>query len=195
MRNQEQWADYFSAAIRDLRASTGLTVSAMAEVFGVDERTYRKYEKGVVSPQVIDFCCVLDKMDAPILRPILNFMHPDIFAGEPASVEDMRGRLAYYFQHVASDRVTQQVYHNMLGQVADNVAPQLEMVNAMQQLPLLYRVMVVKFLLSVWELAEDRGELVHREQVQPDIQSLKEATSKAEAACKQMKESYKTIVP
>lgn len=193
MPSRDEWSLYFADAVRQMREDSGMTVAAMAETMGVDERTYRKYERGIASPAVIDYCCFLDKLDAPVLRPILNFLHPDVFADGDGDLGEIREKLTYYVNNVAPDRILRQTYYNLMGQVADNVAPQLEMISAVQHLPLLYRVMVVKFVLSMYELAEDRGELVHMDEMPPDIAALKQAAEQAEAACKQMREGYKTI--
>lgn len=193
MATRDEWARHFADSLRRVRMGQGLSVPAMAEQWGVDERTYRKYERGQVSPQLIDFCYALDRMDAPILRPILNFLHPDIFAEGDADLNSMRQQLVYYIENVASDRMLRQVYYTLLGQAADNVAPQLEMVSAIQHLPLLDRVITVKFILSLYELAEHRGELVHMDQLPPDIAALKMSADQAEEACKRMKDGYSTL--
>lgn len=169
-------------------------MSGAAEVWDVDERTYRKYEKGMAQPGVVDFAVALDRVDAPVLREILNFVHPDVYGPEPDGVEAMRSQLAFYFEHVASDRVARQVYYNMLGQAADNVAPQLEMISAIQHLPLIYRVMVVRNVLALWDLAASRGELMHMDQMLPDIDGLRKAALAAEEACKKMRDRYHDLI-
>lgn len=194
MPTLSEWTEFFSQSVRNLRAESGLSVQAAAEVWDVDERTYRKYEKGMAQPGVVDFAVALDRLDAPVMREILNFLHPDVYGAEPDSTEDMRSQLAYFFEHIASDRVTRQVYYNMLGQVADNVAPQLEMLSAIQHLPLLYRVMIVNNVLNLFEIAAGRGELVNTDQPMPDITALRAAAGAAEEACKQLRDGYHDII-
>lgn len=190
MPTWEQWAARFAELVKGIREASGDSVAEIAEKWDVDERTYRKYERGTGQPGVIDFCYAMGKMDIPILRPILEFLHPDIFTGETDDVEQMRERLIFYFVNVAPERVIRQVFYNMLGQVSDNVAPQLEMVNVIQKLPLFDRVMLVKLALSLYDMAEYRGELLDNGPVQPDIAALKSACDAAEEACRQMKEIY-----
>lgn len=190
MPTWEQWAARFAELCQEIRAASGNSVATMAEKWEVDERTYRKYERGAGQPGVIDFCYAMGKMDIPILRPILEFLHPDIYDGDTDDIEQMREQLIFYFVNVAPERVIRQVYYNMLGQASDNIVPQLEMVNAIQQLPLFDRVMVVKFVLSVYEMAAFRGELLPHGKVEPDIQGLKAASDQAEEACRNMKEIY-----
>ncbi len=183
----------FAASVRGLREGAGLTVSAMAEKWGVDERTYRKYEKGLAAPNIVDYCCIVDSMGIPVLKPILNFLHPDRFASGDGDIAQIRESLALWAEKDAPDRVLRQVYYNLVGQAADNIAPQLELISALQHLPLIYRVMVVRMVLGLYEMAENRGELVNMEHVPPDIDALKVAAARAEAACKQMQDSYLTV--
>lgn len=190
MPTWEEWAARFAELCREIREACGGSVATMAEKWDVDERTYRKFERGSGQPGVIDFCYAMGKMDIPILRPILEFLHPDIYSGEPVSVEQMREQLIFYFVNVAPERVIRQVYYNLLGQAADNIVPQLEMVNAIQQLPLFDRVMVVNFVMSVYEMVAHRGELLHNNPVEPDIAALKAASAEAEKACRSLKENY-----
>lgn len=190
MPTWEQWAARFAELCREIREACGGSVAGMAEKWDVDERTYRKFERGAGQPGVIDFCYAMGKMDIPILRPILEFLHPDVFADGTDDVEQMREQLMFYFGNVAQDRVVKQVYYNMVGQASDNVAPQLEMLNAIQQLPLFDRVMVAKFVISIYEMATYRGELLHSGQVDPDISALKSACDQAEEACRRLKEAY-----
>lgn len=193
MPTRDQWASYFADAVRSQREAAGLSVAAMAERMGVDERTYRKYEKGITSPQVIDYCWILDSMGVPIMRQLLNFLHPDVFAQDAGDLDEVRRQMVYYVENVAPDRILRQTYHNLIGQASDNVAPQLEMISALQQLPLIYRVMAVRNILALYELAESRGELMHQDQLKPDIEALRLAASRAETAAKKMQETYTTI--
>lgn len=190
MPTWEEWAARFAELCREIREASGDSVATMAEKWEVDERTYRKFERGSGQPGVIDFCYAMGKMDVPIMRPILEFLHPDVFADGTDDVEQMREQLMFYFGNVAQDRVVKQVYYNMVGQASDNVAPQLEMVNAIQEMPLFDRVMAVKFVMSLYEMAAYRGELLHNSPVEPDIAALKSASEEAEKACWSLKEAY-----
>lgn len=193
MPKTEEWAEYFAASIKSLRASSGLTVSGMAEEWGVDERTYRKYERGMSSPPVIEYCATLDRLDAPILRTVLNFLHPDTFGEGPQSMEHIREALTFYVNNIAPDRILRQVNYNLLEQAADNIAPQMELISALQHMPLIYRVMICRYILGLWDLLESRGELVNMDVAPPDIDALRQAADKAAAACKAMRDGYKLI--
>lgn len=194
MPTVSEWTDFFAQSVRNIRAASGLSISAAAEVWDVDERTYRKYEKGMAQPGVVDLAVALDRMDAPVMREVLNFLHPDIYGHEPSAVDGMRTQLAYFFDHIAPDRVVRQSYYNLLGQKSDNVAPQLEMLSAIQHMPLLYRVMIVNSVLSLFEIAAGRGELVNTDQAMPDIDALRRSADAAEEACKHLRGGYHEIV-
>lgn len=192
MPSLEQWNDYFAQSVRTLRSKSALTVAAMAEKLGVDERTYRKYERGIATPQVSYYCWILDQLDSPILRPILEFLHPDAYAGGD-DLDAIRSELMHYIGSVAPGRILRQLHHNMISQAADNIVPQMEMLSALQQLPLIYRVMAVRNILDLYSLAEARGELLTADRIPPDMEGLRAATVQAEAACRKMRGHYTTL--
>ncbi len=56
----------FSKRLKDLRASAGLTLKAMAEQLNMVQRNYQRYENGSIDPSLSKIIAIADYFDVPI---------------------------------------------------------------------------------------------------------------------------------
>lgn len=196
MRNTIDLQKGCGLLLKELRESHNLSVSKMADLMKVDRRTWQKYEDGFISPSVIDFISFFDVLGKDALRPVLDFLYPDIYKGLSASsdITDLRNAAIHYLENIASDRFVRECVYIVMGSHGSNIEPQLQEFTMIDHLPLFYRYAIAEQVLIFWRLATTRNELIAPDHVMPDIDLFMEGLEKGINAIRQGKESYTTSI-
>lgn len=180
--------------LTNLRTGAGLSKARMARAFGVDERTYNKYETGASSPGLAEFIDGLQKLNIKALPAVMRSLYPDLYSGEDRSpdTEQMRRILVHFIEDVASDRDVEQLYYILNGDHGSPFEAQLQLLCALDHLPLDARLMVAKLTLNAWEITTARGDVINADQAMPDAELLRQSLITATLAVIEGRKHYKT---
>lgn len=186
----------FAEQLKKLRISHGLSKAKMADTFFLDHRRYSDYESGIRSPSAPELVMMYETLGEDILRTTLDCVYPDKYKNieDKDDVHAQRAAAVHFFQHVATDRMVREFNYIAFGNHGSNFEPQLAEFVALDHLPLDYRVAIVKNIITFYNMAKARGELICPDHIEPDIDTLVDAIRKGLEAVGQGRNSYSTII-
>lgn len=186
----------FASALRELRQRHGLSKAKIADKLYLDERTWAKYESGASAPSAPEFISYFSALGEDVLRSTLDAIYPDIYKGITCTedTEAMRQAAAHFFLHVATDDMVRDFNYIAFGEHGSNIRPQLAEFVVLDHLPLDYRVAVVKNIVTFYNLAEARGEIVCQDTAPVNIDVLVDAIRSGLEAVGEGRNSYSTLI-
>lgn len=177
----------FAEIIRQLRENHNLTKSEMANIMCVSDVTYYKYETGASSPTVPQFLELCQELNLDVFRVIYDLLYPDI---EDGDTEELRKAAAYFVQNQCPDKLLRELHYIINGNHGSNFYPQAQEFTMINHLPLEYRLIIARDIFMLYDLARDKGELLHTDKVMPDEKAFMEGIRKGREAVKAGKNSY-----
>lgn len=177
----------FAELIKQIRVSNDLSKSEMAAIMGVSDATFYKYESGASSPTVIQFIDLCQDLNLDIFRVIYDLMYPEI---EDGGTEELRRSAAYFVQNQCPDKLLRELHYIINGNHGSNFYPQAQEFTMINHLPMEYRLIIARDIFMLYDLARDKGELLHTDKVMPDEKAFMEGIRKGREAVKAGKNSY-----
>lgn len=192
MRNRDELRAGCAEMLKDLRLEMGLSKSKMAEKMFMDHHTWTKYETGQSAPSAPDFIWIFSMCHKDALRAVLDYLYPEVFESlsQNSTVSELRNAASHYFERTASERELRIWEYLCFGDHGSNLQAQLNMLCMIDHLPMTYRVAVAQMIDTMYELAENRGELLHTDQVMPNIEQFRSALEKGRESAHAHIESY-----
>lgn len=192
MLTKEELKQGVAKLLTDLRTRQGLSKAKMADKLGVDAHTWRSWESGESTPNIVDFISAFEQSGEPMLRPILNFLYPDTYMEED-NVEQQRKAIVDFFANQASDHMIRVWAFLNHGGHGSNIAPQVEEFCALDHLPMEHRYFVAEQIYVYYKMALHRGELVATDEVMPDMDVWIDGLKQGQRAAFTKLNSYTTI--
>ena len=183
-------------SLHDLRLELNLSVVKMANLVGVDERTWSRYERGLSVPTAAEYARIFNAAGADILRPVLEIVYPLTYTDIESKddIAAMREAVVHFFTHVASDSMVRDFCYIAFGEHGSNFRAQVAEQVVIDHLPMDYRVAIVKSIVTFYKLAAARNELVCPDVAPPDFDILIDAIRKGTQAAAEHRNSYTTAI-
>ena len=195
MRTREELRDGCALLLQNLRKRVGLPKYRMAEMVGVDLRTWDKYESGKASPRVDEFIAWFDLFRVDALAAVLEYLYPDVYTlTQDSSIDELRRAALHYIGNVASDRTIQKFDFLVFGRHGSNIGAQSEEFVMLDHLPLTMRLAVASLIDILYETASANGLLVNTEHAMPNVETFRDGLRKGREAVMEGKTSYTTSV-
>lgn len=195
MRTKEEISAGIGKILYDLRKEKHLSKAAIADKLFMDERTWGRYESGKASPTAADLIWIFNTMKSDVLQPVLKLIYPDAYnLSEESSIEELRIAAAHYFLHVASDNMVREIDYLFFGGHGSNLEPQMQEFTMINHLPLHCRVVIAQMVLSMWNMAEHRGDLICTDHVMPDVKLFEKAIQRGYDAVVESENAYTTAM-
>lgn len=195
MRTSEETQNICADILRDMRQRLGISKAKMADRVDIDARTYTRYEAGESAPTLPEFLMMLERVDAPALPVILKHIYPETFGDlSPRSDTDAaRKALADFIVRDASDREIRQLAYFIFGPHGSTMEGQMQLITALNHLPMDARLASAKLILNFWEIETDRGKIINPEYIMPDTEILRQAIIRAHEAVVAGRQNYNSI--
>lgn len=176
MRNERELSEQIAKMLCEARARSGMSISAVAEAIGKDDKTYSNWEKGKSAPTVPMLIRCFEAMDEPLLRPILGSLYPEEFeySSLGSTPTQKKKSLIKYIDEVASDEEIEKLSFLMFGQHGSSWKHQLEGFVALEHLPMYARVLVAQIIATNFDLIETRGQLLNQNYIMPNMEKYRE---------------------
>lgn len=195
MRTREELRGGCALVLQKLRARTGLPKYKMAEMIGVDLRTWDKYESGQTAPRVDEFISWFDLFSVDALTSVLEYLYPDVYTlTRDSSIDELRRAALHYIGNVASDRAVRKFDFLVFGEHGSNIGAQSEEFVMLDHLPMTMRLAVASLIDTLYETASANGLLVNTDRIMPDVETFRDGLRKGRAAVMDGKASYTTSV-
>lgn len=195
MRTSEETQNICADILRDMRQRLGISKAKMADRVDLDARTYARYEAGESAPTLPEFIRMLERVDAPALPVILTHIYPETFGelGPGSDTDAARKALADFVMRDASDREIRQLAYFIFGPHGSTMEGQLQLITALNHLPMDARLASAKLILNFWEIETDRGKIINPEYIMPDTEILRQAIIRAHEAVVAGRQNYNSI--
>lgn len=190
MRTREDLRTGLAAMLHDLRTRRGLSKAKMARLVDVDDHTWNSWETGRTSPSVVDFLYIFEACGESVMRPTLELLYPDQYAG---SASEARDTLTHFISELAPDHAVQVLSFLAFGDHGSNFAPQTELFCAYAHLPMEQRFVIAETVYIAYKLAQNRSELRSPGSVLPDLNTLESGLKKGQKAAYARLQSYTTL--
>lgn len=170
------YIDVSAKMLRALREQEGLSKSKMADKMGVDERTYSRFERGEASPSLALSLQLLQRLNKPALPIITRYLYPDDYGtvADADNPENVRKKLATYILRDVTERTARQLAYFLFEEHGSITESQMQLICALDHLPMDVRLLVAKIVLNFWEIESSRGGILNTESVMPDMALLKQ---------------------
>lgn len=181
--------------LKKLRLRHNLSKFKIANMVGVSDHTWGRYESAESAPTVPEFIYIYEQVQEDAMRDVLDYLYPDIYKGLTAdsSMEELRQACSHFVQNVCSDDAVRKWNFLAFGEHGSSTKAQLEMFTMIDHLPMKYRYMIAECVLKYWELAESHHELVSTDHIMPNLEIFKEGLTKGKQATFDGKNSYSSI--
>lgn len=192
MKSKDSRIDGCAKLLRDLRSKSGLSVSKMADAMMIDRRKWQKYEDEKASPTVPEFLKFYEIMHECALKPVLDFIYPDVYSNVYPGTEDIdsiRKSAAHYIMNVAPDRLVRELDFIFFSQVGDTYAKMQEY-TMLNHLPLTCRYVIGTNVASMYQIIRDENRLIRTECVMPDEDAFYLALNRCREAGLSGEKSY-----
>lgn len=177
----------FADLITQIRIDNDLSKSEMAAIMGVSDATYYKYEAGSSSPTVPQFIELCQALDMDVFGVIFDFLYPDT---ETENIDELRRDAAFFVQHQCPSKLLRELHYIISGNHGSSFYPQAQEFTMINHLPLEYRLIIARDIFMLYDLARDKGELLHTDKVMPDEKAFMDGIRKGREAVKAGKNSY-----
>lgn len=195
MRTSEETKNICADILKDMRQRLGISKAKMAERVDLDARTYTRYEAGESAPTLPEFIRMLERVDAPALPVILRHTYPETFGtlGPDSDTWSKRKALSDFIIRDASDREVSQLAYFIFGPHGSTMEGQLQLITALNHLPMDARLASAKLILNFLEIETDRGKLINPDYIMPDTEILRQAIIRAHEAVVAGRNNYNSI--
>lgn len=194
MRSREDLREGCAKLLQKLRVETGNSKSKMAEIVGIDLRTWEKYESGQSCPRVDEFISWFDMFHADALRYVLDYLYPDVYDGlsHQSDSVSLRHAAIHYISDVASDHAVRKLDYLVFGGHGSNIEAQSEEWLMLDHMPLNMRLAVAALIDTLYETADANGLLVNTDCVMPKVEVFHDGLRKGREAVMDGQNSYTT---
>lgn len=169
-----------SYLISQARIDGGKTQEQIAEIMGVSRSTIQNWEKGNSLPDLDEFGKLCEAAGVNPVPYVLQFYCPLEFEGITGRDEDLRIRNAL---KLLADNLPIRDCRGMLyvlyGNHGSSQTALIQMMIAHLQTPMANRVIDAKVVADHYEFAEKLGFIVNPENIQPDMNILRQAIKEA----------------
>lgn len=195
MRTSEETKNICADILKDMRQRLGISKAKMAERVDLDARTYTRYEAGESAPTLPEFIRMLERVDAPALPVILKHIYPETFGtlGPDSDTWSKRKALSDFIIRDASDREVSQLAYFIFGPHGSTMEGQLQLITALNHLPMDARLASAKLILNFLEIETDRGKLINPDYIMPDTEILRQSIIHAHEAVVAGRNNYNSI--
>lgn len=183
-----------AAELYRLRKSRGLSKLQIANMLMVDVHTWDRYEKGVSSPDVVDYVYLYTTLHENILGPLLEYLYPDVYKDiGSADIGSQRNAIKHYIDATASPHTIQELMYFLFGKHGSSQMSQIEMVTMYNHLPMEYRYIIAQMIDTFYHMAEKRDELAQTDCVMPNVEVFEEGLRKGMSAAYDGRQSYSVL--
>lgn len=164
----------------------------MAKALGKSIGTIQNWEYGLSTPTVLEFVEWFEVLGIHPLRYVLNMLHPDVYEnlGSDADYNEIYVALDKYVREMATSREIRQIAFGVFGQTGSSWHSQMNMVCALNHLPIMDRINIAESILNLYEIRKSRNELRCTDHIMPDTEELKLAITLCKEATIQGKDDY-----
>lgn len=175
MRNEKEIQKQLAEMLYQARLRSGMSISAVAEAIGKDDKTYSNWERGKSAPTVPMVIKCFEAMGEPLFKPILSTLYPEEFTFDrKRDPSERRESLKKYIDLIASDKEIEDLHYLILGDHGSSWRHQIEGFVALDHLPMYARVLVAQIIVTNYELLETRGQLLNTDYAMPDLSLYRE---------------------
>lgn len=195
MKTQYETQDICAEILRELREHMGISKAKMADRMDLDARTYTRYEAGESAPTLPEFIRMLEAADAPALPVVLRHIYPESFGklGPGSDSDATRQALADFILRDAPDRIVRQLAYFLFGPHGSTLEGQLQLITALDHLPMDARLASAKLVLNFWEIETARGKIINPEYVMPDTETFRQCIIRAHEAVVAGRQHYNSL--
>lgn len=183
MQNLLETREGFAEMLQDLLAFAHVSNKEVARMMDVHERTVRNWLEGYSQPDPSTLIKLFRLLNVPMLPFIID---------RNSASEDDRQAVIEYVTHVASASELRDMRYNLTVKHGSAVSSQLALVSMLNHMKLVYRLMIAKTAIMLWEIASNSDGLQHTDSL-PDVDKVRSAIVKSSLALKDGKDSYTDI--
>lgn len=189
-----KFREIVSKQLRNSRWQADLTQSDMAKKLNVSLRTVHNWESGYSTPlveQIFEWFEVLKIQPQPYIIQLLHAEHfnkPDTKFNDK-DVDDALMALLPDMS-IETKRKMLYLFYGSHGSSPESV---IDMITAHLHTDLRYRINVAETIITNYEIADAKNEVIEPNHIRPDLVKLKKATSNARDAILKNKKSYYNI--
>lgn len=192
--NRNFFRDNLSNVLKECRESSGITQKEMANRLGVGERTIQNWESGYSEPlasQLKEWFEALSVQPQPYLIQLLYQdelkLDDEIFTDSNIDTA-LTALLSSMSMHTKKELLY--LFYGSHGSSPECV---IHMVTAHLHTPLRNRINVSEQIITNYEIADAKGEIIEPDYIRPNMVMLNEATQRARKSIINNKDSYNTI--
>lgn len=158
-------------AMATARENSGKSQQFMAKHIGKSVGTIQNWEYGVSTPTVVEFLLWFDLTGKNPLNALLECVHPYIYADSKEDIHNEIEHITHYLNSVACDAEIVKLHNCMFNNAGSSWNGQLDMLCALNRLPLNNRLIQAEQIVSQYNLAESLGSL-NETKCKPDMKNL-----------------------
>lgn len=190
MRNRVADTERLIKVIIYMRKNAGLSQMDLAKALGKSVGTIKNWENGLGAP---DFPALLewfDRCGADVEKCLMAIYDPDKYERiyHPKKDNETLSALQEYLKHEDAAYL-KRLYYNVFYDTGSDWHAQLDMLTALNKLPLADRITSAQAYLDNFLIRQARGE-VKDAFIEPDLKHLKESIQQAKQSVCERKDSY-----
>lgn len=188
--NREELKQSTAKLIGDLRTRQGLNQARMAKKLNIDPHTWNSWESGKTSPSVVEFVNMFSVCGESMMRATLEMLYPEQYRTE-SDID--REKMIRFVSDVATDHAAEVMNFIAFGNHGSSYSPQAELFCAYNHLPMEQRFLIAESIYVAFLIAQNRGDLVAKDAVMPDMETLKSGLKAGQKAAYTHLQSYNTL--
>lgn len=165
MRTREKINSEITRMLVELRRKNGLTKSKIADILEIDRHTWFRWESGESTPGITDFIMIFDKLNEPVLQPLLDILYPSDDDALCGSMTQIRKAAAIYYLTQANEH-EMRIWDYV---ISTDFSTQVEALCALHHLPPQQRFLINEQIYIYYMLGRRHAELVNTDSVMPDM--------------------------
>lgn len=177
--------DGFAQMMTELYDYAHVTDRQVAHLMNVNERTARRWREGDSQPSPSELIRLFRLLHVPIRA----FINDDSRFSE----QEDREAIHHYVDNIATASELRDMRFNLTFRHGSSVSSQLALVSMLNHMKLVYRLMVAKTVLMLWEIASTSGGLQYPSEFMPDTKKVYDAVIKSTLSLQEGKDSYTDI--
>lgn len=190
--NRTITTDSLALILAKSRLQCDKSQKAMAKALGKSLGTIQNWESGLSIPNLIDMLDWFNVLGLNPLRYVLNFIHAETFGDLQVnkSDEEIDKALDKYITSIATMSDKRKLAFSIFGSTGSSWSSQLDMICALNHLPIIDRVSIAESIYNLYEMKESLDMLRSTEHIKPDMLKLRSAIDNCKRSVMEGKNEY-----